>query len=179
MRIAILCADSKGHYPDLSEKYDLDIYTKDRDCRNFKFNSPVITHAPCAQWSRLKGFARLNEEEKNLAWLCKKAVDTCGGIFEHPSGSSFFKESACEISKIYSVNLSWFGYTARKKTLLYYNRVSLLSHPLSFDAITQQLSTNKNSRGLPEIQKHLRHITPVQFNEWLIQSVIQSFQVKQ
>lgn len=178
MKIAILCAAETGNYPYLSNKYNLEIFTKEKDCRNFKFDCPVITHAPCAQWSRLKGFARSNEDEKNLAWFCKKAVDTCGGIFEHPSDSSFFRESNCEISKIYSVNLSWFGYMARKKTLLYYNQVSLLSHPLSFNAITHQLSTNKNGRSLPEIKQSERHITPLEFNEWLIQSIIHSYQVK-
>jgi len=173
MRIAILCAAHNSHYYSLQDKYELEIYDKKRDCRNFQFDCPVITHAPCAQWSRLHKFATPNEEEKNLAWFCLAAVNQCGGIFEHPAGSHFFRAAALEKKKIYSVNLSWFGYTAAKRTYLYYNSLSLLSHPLSFDAHTNCVSTSK-IRRLPEMTKSNRHITPVAFNEWLIQSILNS-----
>ena len=165
-KIAILCAAQNSNYFKLTDKYNLEIYTQVDDCRNFKFDCPVITHAPCAQWSRLHHFAKPNPTEKELAWFCLAAVTKCGGIFEHPSGSHFFRAAHIEKSKIYSVNLSWFGYAAMKRTYLHYNRVSLASHPLSFDAITKKVSQNFNQRT--------RSLTPIAFNEWLIQSVLQS-----
>ncbi|SRR6266498_5595238 len=164
MRIAILCAAEHSNYFKLRSKYNLNIYTKERDCRNFQFDCPVITHAPCAQWSKLHAFAHNRPEEKELAYFCFDAVNKCGGIFEHPAGSHFFKTANADFNKIISVNQSWFGYRARKRTYLYYNLTSMASHPLSFDAEQTTMSSGYSTRN--------RSLTPVAFNEWLIQSIL-------
>ena len=157
MRIAILYASKHSNYFKLRSKYNLDIFTEERDCRNFQFDCPVITHAPCAQWSRLHAFAKDNPGQKALAHFCYDAVNKCGGIFEHPAGSHFFKTVNADFRKIYSVNLSWFGYRSRKLTYLYYNQTSLASHPLSFDAHPGRIEYSHS--------KLQRSITPIAFNE--------------
>lgn len=164
--IAILCASEKSNYFKLSDKYELDIYTEKRNCREFKFNCPVITHAPCQQWSRLHKFAKVDPGQKALAWFCYEAVKRCSGIFEHPAGSHFFKSANIKRSEIYSVNLSWFGYKSIKRTYLYYNSVSFASHPLNFNAIEKTIEYHTS--------KLQRYTTPIAFNEWLIQSVLNS-----
>lgn len=164
--ISVLCVAPRSNYYKLANKYDLILYDKDKDCTTFDFSTPVITHAPCAQWSRLHHFAKVNQDEKSLAWFCYQAVRSCGGIFEHPSGSHFFRTAQIPKSQIYSVKLSWFGYRAAKPTWLFYNSVSLSSHPLSFDLVTAKVG-----KSLSTAQ---RHITPLAFNEWLIQSILSS-----
>jgi hypothetical protein len=163
-KIAILCAAPNSHYFQLQSKYNLEIYTKADDCRNFQFDCPVITHAPCAQWSRLHKFARVNQESKNLAYFCLRAVVSCGGIFEHPAGSHFFKTAGIDRTQLFSIDQHWFGFPGRKRTYLYSHKVNYSSFPLSLDAIPGDISNTLRSSE--------RELTTVAFNEWLIKSIL-------
>lgn len=110
--ITILCAKKDSIYKQIP---GVDVWDIDRDAYFFTGSNPVITHAPCAQWSRMKAFANDNKDEKELAWFCLNKVLRNGGIFEHPAGSSFFKEAGIT-QNIYSVDQSWWGFPARKRT---------------------------------------------------------------
>jgi hypothetical protein len=110
----------------------LDLWDIERDASLFTGSNPVIAHPPCQQWSKLRAFAHFNPKEKDLAWLCLEHVLQNGGILEHPSGSSFFREAG--IKPTLSIDQSWFGFPARKRTYLYFSKCRPLSFPLSFDA---------------------------------------------
>ena len=129
----------------------LDLWDKERNAYNFKGNNMVICHAPCQQWSRLKAFAKPDHDEKNLAYFCWDVVNRNGGIFEHPAGSSFFKEVNADRKKMFKVNQSWWGFGAKKETILYCHNVKLLSYPLCFNAIKGKVHLmNKGKRSRME-----------------------------
>ena len=165
VKISVLGVSKNSFYRSLHVPgVELVLYDKERDMRSFKFDSPVIAHAPCAQWSRLRKFARVNEDEKSLAFFALKAVEVCGGIFEHPHGSMFMRDYI-GYDNCYRVNLHQFGFPALKPTLLYFNKVFPVKEPLNFNAVTHKLSNVRYSS---------RSKTPIEFNKWLIDCIIAS-----
>ncbi len=154
--ITVLCTNEKTIY----KKLGLDCYDKIRDAYNFKGNNPVITHAPCAQWSVAKPFSKFNQYEKDLAWFCLDKVNSNGGIFEHPANSSFFKEAGIKPS--ICIDQFWFGFPARKKTWLYFSKCKPLQTPIRFDAI----ETDVRSMWSTD-----RSTTTKEFALWLIQCI--------
>lgn len=163
--ISVLCVDADSSYFHID---GLDLWTKARDIRNCKTSLPVITHAPCQQWSRLRHFAR-KTNERELAFLCWEFVNKNGGIFEHPSGSLFFKEVGADKNKMLSVDQCWWGFPARKRTYLYFHECSWLPFPLF------QLPTVKELNHIPQ---SLRSRSPLSFNQWLVDSVRWSFGIQ-
>src|SRR5436309_9276378 len=97
---------------------------------------------------------------------CWELIQKNGGIFEHPSGSSFFKAVKADFKKIQSVDQHWWGFPTRKRTYLYLNLCSLLSHPLNFD---------KPQYWLKEIPQKKRSKMPVEFCKFLVDSVRESY----
>lgn len=167
MRIAVLGVAVGSNWFSISiPGVELDLFTAERDMLDFDFGCPVIAHPPCAQWSRLRAFSKPDSDTKALAFWCKLAVDRCGGILEHPHGSLFMRQHV-GYSKCSSVNQSWFGFPGRKPTLLYCNKVRLLSHPLSFDV--------PPVRNISDLSSSLRSLCSVEFNTWLALSVAKSF----
>lgn len=172
MTISVLCAHDKSNYYQIP---GLDIYNAERDAYNFTGLNPVICHPPCAQWSQMRAFSNQDERLKNLANFCFRSLVNNGGIFEHPSGSMVWKQFNWPTgTKIISVNQSWFGFPAQKKTILAFYRCSPISHPLSFDAVTHVLGKRKN--GKRELSKSQRSLTTLSFNQWLIDSIRQTFE---
>lgn len=166
MKIAVLGVQPGSNYYKIKlPGVVLDLYDKERDMRTFDFSCPVITHAPCSQWSIMKAFARPNEDEKQLAFFALKAVHICGGIFEHPFKSSFFRDYVPDMYHAQKVYQSNFGFKAPKPTILYCNGVKLLPEPLTFAPVKQRTSA---------INGAYRAKTPMQFNLWLINSIITS-----
>lgn len=166
MKIAVLGVCASSSYFDLVVPgADLVLFDKEKDMLNFDFDMPVICHPPCAQWSRLKHFSIPNSEDKALAFWCKLAVEKCGGILEHPHGSSFMR---CHVGygKCISVNQSWFGFPARKPTLLFPVKVQLNSFPLNFDSV--------NPKAM-QMHSSVRSRSTLAFNRWLVESVRDSF----
>jgi hypothetical protein len=156
--ITILCASSGSIYKTIP---GLDVWDKSRNAYYFYGSNPVITHAPCAQWSKLKHFAKESEFEKDLAFHCLKMVIRNGGIFEHPSGSSFFKEVG--ITKgIYSVDQSWWGFPARKRTYLYFSGCKPLAFPIMCAA---------PSKVVESLTGDTRSETVLDFAKWMIGAV--------
>ncbi len=155
--IAVLCALEKSFYKTLP---DLEVYDKQRNAYTFNLDIPVIAHPPCQQWSRLKSFAKFDREEKDLAFFCLEKIKKNGGILEHPAGSSFFKEAG--IKPTISIDQSWFGFSCRKRTYLYFHDCKPLSFPLSFDLVTKRV---------PDLAQDMRSYTTPQFANWLIDCI--------
>lgn len=179
MKIVILCANDNSNYFKLNDP-GLDIYTQERDAWTYNGNDPVICHAPCQQWSKLKAFARFNMSEKMLAYHCWELIQRNGGIFEHPAGSSFFHAIKANKSKIISVDQHWWNFPSQKRTYLYFNHCEPLEHPLNFNGIEFQLSTIKgvNQRkmnGKKEMKKSERSLMPVAFCKYLVDSIRQTY----
>ena len=155
-KISVLCVNPDSVYKNFPH---LDCWDKNRNAYSFKGTNPVITHAPCAQWSRLKAFAKVDKEEKELAWFCLNKVQVNGGIFEHPMGSSFFKAAKIPRSQIYSVDQHWWGFPCRKRTYLYFSQCKPLSFPMRLEAIEKRVDQLHYSR---------RSDTTLQFAQWLV-----------
>lgn len=174
--IAVLCAAPGSHYYEIP---GLDVYDRDRDARSFIGSVPIIAHPPCAQWSRLRMFARVDPGTKALAnwcydrWLCN------GGVFEHPVSSLVWKEFDWSAGRLYKVDLKDFGFGARKTTILAFRKCGPSSMPISFDAITHIVSGGSKgakrarSRGLSI--KWDANVTPLLFDQWLVDSIRESW----
>lgn len=168
-RIAVLCAAPESYYWKIP---GLEIYDRQRDARNFSESLPVIAHPPCAQWSKLRAFAKVDPGEKDLAWFCFKKWVANGGIFEHPEGSSFFQEVKSLLppgSRVYRVDQSDFGFPARKRTVLLFHKCMADSYPLPFEV-----------RPLTKVEWMAygkREKTTLSFDQWLVSSIRNSYAV--
>lgn len=157
--ITILCVAPKSNYYCIP---GLDLWNLERNAYLFTGHNPVITHAPCAQWSRNRSFSKIDIISKELAVFCFNKVIDNGGIFEHPAGSYFFKYINASRSNIISVDQSWWGFPARKRTYLYFNHVKPLSFNISFDCPVKTV-VNMHSTA--------RSIMPLSFCQWLVDCV--------
>jgi len=165
--ISILCAQKNSIYKTIP---GLDVWDELRDAYFFTGSNPVITHAPCAQWSRMKAFSKENKDEKELAYFCLNKIIRNGGIFEHPAGSSFFKEAGIT-KNIYSVDQSWWGFPARKRTYLFFHKCKPLSVPIMHTIVTHVVGTSKKRIGVERIKQSDRSTTYLSFANFLINSI--------
>lgn len=170
--ISILCAQKNSTYKTIP---GLDVWDSERDAYFFTGSNPVITHAPCQQWSRLRAFATPNADEKELAYFCLNKVIRNGGIFEHPMGSSFFKEAGVE-KNIYSVDQSWWGFPCRKTTYLFFHKVKPLPFPVLQNIPTKVLGvysglSDIRKKERKELSKKERSTTVLSFAQYLINCI--------
>lgn len=170
--ITVLCVMPKSNYYTIPK---LDLWDASRDAYFFHGSNPVITHAPCQQWSRMKAFARPDLDEKELAFHCLKYVVRNGGIFEHPQGSSFFKEAGIT-KNLYSIDQSWYGFPARKRTWLWFNGIKplpfTLPFTLPFNKTIPEFIIGSKRRG-KDMKKAERSLMPLTFCEYLVNCVKQ------
>ena len=176
--ITVLCAKKNSLYKQIP---GVDVWDEDRDAYFFTGSNPVITHAPCAQWSRMKAFAKDNPDEKELAYFCLNKVLRNGGIFEHPASSSFFKEAGIE-RNIYSVDQSWWGFPARKRTYLFFHKCKPLAMPLANELPKYVLGINSKltpaqKAARKDMPKSQRATTVIPFAQWMIDSINNSLRV--
>jgi len=155
--VSVLCVDRLTNYRHV---LCVDLWDKTRDAYGYHGRNRVVAHPPCAQWSRLRTFAKECQLEKDLAAVCLYFVNHCGGVLEHPMGSSFFRFYG--VRPTLSVNQSWFGFRSRKATWLYFVDCKPLSHPLSFD-----LPTHKTN----DLRYSMRSRMTVSMCQWLVDSV--------
>lgn len=92
--ISILCVAARSNYFSIP---DLDLWPEKRDAYLFTSSDKVIAHPPCAQWSRLRRFSKEDARSKELAVFCFDKVNSNGGVFEHPMGSSFCGKEHIEV----------------------------------------------------------------------------------
>lgn len=158
----------------------IDSWDIDRDARNYAGKNAVICHPPCRSWGKLKHFAKPRADEKELAITAIGQVRKWGGVLEHPSGSSLWKECGlpvgADIDKFGGFTLCidqhWFGHCAKKRTLLYIvgcNPTDIPDYPLKFELPTHVIGSNrKRHPGQKGVSQRLREHTPEAFAKFLI-----------
>lgn len=121
---SVLFARSDSVYFEFS---DVDVWDVERDARLFRGRGPVVAHPPCRAWGRLRKQANPRADEKALALFAVEQVRRCGGVLEHPAGSTLWPAAglpACGERDVYGgwtyvVSQRWFGHRAEKLTSLY------------------------------------------------------------
>ena len=73
-----------------------DCWDKWRDASRYAGTDPVIAHPPCRTWGNLKTVAtKAPAGEHELGNFSIAQVRRCGGVLEHPAGSTLFAEEKC------------------------------------------------------------------------------------
>lgn len=163
--VAVLFARERSEYFSLPE---CDVWPRSRDARNYAGHLPVIAHPPCRGWGRLRHLAKPVVGERHLAIFAVEQVRRCGGVLEHPAGSTLWDvlslprpgDSDLVGGRTVSVYQGHFGHRAPKHTWLYI--VGAPSIPPIPDG------------PLPEGRVELmgqqeRERTPLLFAKWLVE----------
>lgn len=151
----------------------VDVYDEKRDARTYDGEFPVVAHPPCRLWSRMKFFSTADLSEKYLAFHALEQVRRCGGVLEHPVGSSFWPSASLPTPGQFDqygfttvVDQWWFGHRARKRTLLYMCGVDWAMIP-PLPLVLGVAECVLAGRGKP-LPKRLRSSSPEAFAKWLV-----------
>jgi len=158
----------------------VDCWDIDRNATLWPGGNPAIFHPPCRLWSRLKGLSNADESEKMLATWSVDQVRKWGGVLEHPRSSALWSHAGLPLGTTIdqyggftlSVDLHWFGFPARKSTLLYIVGLSpsaIPAYPISLDAIERVIYGPTGKPGGKELSKSMRDKTPASMATWLIE----------
>ena len=142
---------------------------------------PAIYHPPCRLFSRLRKFSSAPLSEKKCAFWSLSRVRQFGGIIEHPRSSTLWKDGNFHLDGtvdayggfLRSVELSWFGFTAKKPTLLYFVGISpgqLPAFPLPGQSPIFIIGTSKR-QSLPELPKKKRSETPLSMVNFFLETI--------
>lgn len=182
--VAVLFARADSVYKTLP---GCDVWDAERDARRFDLTCPVVAHPPCRAWSRASQFAKPRADEKDLARWAVHVVRHCGGVLEHPEGSSLFREAllpspgTSEVDPfggyVLPVWQSWWGHRCEKPTWLYIVGVSRDLLPAVPLVLGQSERVLFNRRGLrsgmhgfrTEVQRAEREHTPPDLARWLVE----------
>lgn len=104
-----------------------DVWDAQRDARGYTGKNPVVCHPPCRGWGRLRHWAKPRPDEKALALFAVEQVRRCGGVLEHPWGSTLWHAAQLpHPGKVDAwggwtllVDQGWWGHPAPKPTYLY------------------------------------------------------------
>lgn len=121
--VSVLFARSDSCYFDLVH----DVWDAARDARGYTASNPVVCHPPCRGWGRLRHWAKPRPDEKALALFAIEQVRRCGGVLEHPWGSTLWHAADLpHPGKVDAwggwtllVDQGWWGHAALKPTYLY------------------------------------------------------------
>lgn len=121
--VSVLFARSDSCYNDLVA----DVWDIDRDARRYAGSNPVVCHPPCRGWGRLRHWAKPRPDEKALALFAVEQVRRCGGVLEHPWGSTLWHAAKLPHPGLVDefggwtllVDQGWWGHAAPKPTYLY------------------------------------------------------------
>lgn len=170
MKVAALCVDRRSVYRLID---GVECYDKLRDARSYNGPWPVVAHPPCAQWGRLKGLAKANEEMKALGPLCVSLVRRFGGILEHPAASSLWSDQCVPrpaksphsaAGFTLSVSQSWFGHRADKPTWLYFVGIR------PTDLAPLPCPQFNGEKMVEEMSVQEREATPIALARWLVEN---------
>lgn len=166
----VLYTKQNSHYL----KLQADCYDQNRNALTYQGDAVVIAHPPCDHWASLRNKTKKPLAEKYLALHALWFVETNGGILEHPAQSQLWRliksNPTAYTGKRISVNLSWFGFPAQKRTVLYIKGISLKEippHPISYDRPSHFIGT-KGKGSRKELPKHMRNVTPREMCIWLL-----------
>lgn len=140
----------------------LDLWNKERNAYDYSGTNPVIAHPPCQQWSKLKKFAKEDPEEKGLGPFLIDIVKRNGGVLEHPLGSDLFRYCGVNTG-LYKVDQNWFGFPARKVTLLFVVGFKLLPYPIMKFV----------HKGVSDLHSSQRSKMTLEFCQYLVNNVKQ------
>ncbi len=166
-QIAVLYARSDSCYFQLADH----VFDVNRDARTYDANFPVVAHPPCRAWGRLRHLAKPRPDEKLLALHALEQVRRCGGVLEHPMGSSLWEHAqlprpgcAPDAFGGYTILIDqgWFGHPAPKPTYLYI--VGISRHLLP---VTPVQLHRAEGRTL-DLSPADREKTPLKFANWLV-----------
>lgn len=175
--VTVLCTCKGSHYQTL---HGVECYDENRDARTWTGGTVIVAHPPCAQWGRLRGLAKVNEDVKALGPLAVRLVRENGGVLEHPAGSTLWP--ACGLPTpgardewggfTLDVDQVIWGHKAQKRTWLYVcgcQPEELPPIPAPGAVPTHRVTSSaKTFHHLPELSKHLRDLTPPRLAAWLV-----------
>ena len=132
-RVAALFVDPNGVYAGLP---DVEVWDEARDARLYAGPWPVVAHPPCTKWSPLAYINRRRlpnyeiGDDGGCFEAALHAVNTYGGVLEHPAGSLAWKQFKLDKperglwrglfgSYVTEVDQGTYGHRARKRTWLY------------------------------------------------------------
>lgn len=162
--VSVLCTCKGSVYQSLG----CDCWPMERNA--WRFNGPgrVIAHPPCRFWGNLSQFAKASDNEMQVELLlgirCVRLVEKFGGVVEQPYGSRLF--SICGVKPTMSVLQSWFGYSAPKKTWLFFSGVDLKKAPRM--PLRLEIPLLDGPGSVNWISQSRREKTPLEFAQWLI-----------
>lgn len=121
--VSVLFARADSCYFDLVD----DVWDAQRDARGYNGSNSVVCHPPCRGWGRLRHWAKPRPDEKALALFAVEQVRRCGGVLEHPWGSTLWHAARLpHPGKVDAwggwtllVDQGWWGHPAPKPTYLY------------------------------------------------------------
>ncbi len=181
--VSVLFACDQNPYKLLA---GVEVWDNKMDARRFAGAGPVIAHPPCRTWGNLRTVAtKAPADEHDLGPWAVEQVRRCGGVLEHPAGSTLFEECKCgSLLKpdewggwILELDQWHWGHPAAKPTRLYIVGCSVRNIPAS-----------PNREGTPErcitqghgvrighplfksrVTQWERESTPPQFAKWLVE----------
>jgi hypothetical protein len=179
----VLFVRDQSHYKVLG----LDCYDRRRDARTFAGTRPVIAHPPCRTWGnfRFQATSAPADEHELGPWAVEQ-VRRCGGVLEHPAGSTLFQYCGCPEPDAYGPNdehggftvdvdqYNW-GHRARKLTRLYIVGLPLYwATTMKAGEPSRCISQGHGVKiGHPKFKSRVpqweREATPPAFAEWLIE----------
>jgi hypothetical protein len=159
-----------------------DVYDAERNALTFPGGMPVVAHPPCRAWGRLRGLSKPADGEQSLAWFALDQVRRWGGVLEHPETSLLWRLAGLPlgVERDYwggftlSVDQSWWGHRARKRTWLYIVGVApseIPAYPISLDTIQGSIGAlaRQKTKRKKEVTMAEREHTPQLLAEWLVE----------
>ncbi len=150
-----------------------------------EYNTSCSCHInpPCRKFSRLRAKCTAPEIEKSLAYWSVNKIIEHGGVLEHPSCSTLWKEVGLPlpghrpVNGLYSISLDqfWFGHPCKKNTWLLIKGIDineLPAMPFKMGEPEFVVSTSRRKYGKKRaIPKSKRSSTPPDFAKWLMEVV--------
>ncbi|MFT4267474.1 MAG: hypothetical protein QM586_09670, partial [Xenophilus sp.] len=165
--VSVLFARSDSCYFGLAN----DVWDMARDARNYAGNQPVVCHPPCRAWGRLRHFAKPRPDEKALALFAVDQVRRCGGVLEHPWGSTLWQAAQLPLPGhmpdawggfTLLVDQGWWGHAAPKPTYLYVVGVRREDVP------PMPVQLRRAAGRTLDLSQADRERTPPAFARWLV-----------
>ncbi len=177
--VVVLFAHSDSIYKTLE---GCDVWDETRDAMTWDGECPIVAHPPCRTWGRLRHLAsKAPAHEHDMAIWAVEQVRRCGGVIEHPMGSTLFKECGLPIHNGlpdehggYTLEIDQYhwGHLARKRTWLYIvGTKQLPPMPRKNGRPTHVVASynhGKRDRSRPWLTQSQNEATPLAFAQWLV-----------
>jgi len=163
---------------------NVDVWDAQRDARNFAGGMPVVAHPPCRAWGCLRHQAKPIAGEKDLAPWAVEQVRRCGGVLEHPAGSTLWptlglpEPGQTDLAGGWTLEIEQYhwGHRAAKKTRLYIVGITPAELPPMprRDGKPTHVVTNGHGfrKGDPRFRSRVtdreREATPLALAQWLV-----------